>query len=957
MLGATNLLTPLSYASAATKYDSLTSGNLTANPLIFEMPDKDVMLYAHTDANHYYVEYSGTTKTSWTMPNSEFIYDQENQHLSGNAYAKTWYSFSTWTTEPNGGGTSYEDGALVNNWTDENEGTVPIYAQWSPIRYYITYDLNDNDGGTSSWVHSKTPTSGLYDETLTILHPSRTWYVFSGWEITGMDGETHVISGDDYSGTTDNHEMATSYANLHANGGTVTFTALWDRDKVKYLVEHYKETFTDNDYSIKMTGDTVDGSWLADTNITPAVETYDWFTSPSTVTTGIKADGSTYVRYNYDRNSYTLTMNAGRWIASVTATGEYNTVWVTTDSTNTAAFKYEDPIKVSAVLKDWYESLQWSGHSDGASSFTMPAENIEKTAYATPIIYNITYEENGATTSAWNPTTYTVETSGVNLNHPTGTHSTFLWWTGWVVDGEQLPDITLNVEIPYQSTWNRSYKAMWRCDTWYHASNSSNTGDVNYGNCIENTDTAYKVEHHFQNLAWTAYVHDSAKDEDKSGKTDTTTNETGNVYPWFVVSSVVNTVINWDGTWVAKVYYDRLAYSGNITDGTGLETTATWPNDEDWKHKYGDTVTLSAETESGYTFDHWTVVGDWINVTINSGDANKTFTMPASDVTITSYATTNVYTISYELHDGSATNPTTYTVEDNFTLNEPTRDHSVFLWWSWTNITSDYEKPITINHMIGNRTYEAIWWCATWYHASGANECVANTYHISVPNLNWTGHSAPDDIVFTYDRTETLPVTPDQSWYDFVWWIVSWMSGWVEHKIWEITVTSDDTYEYSGTSLEFMNLTVENGGTVTLTAIWKARTDTKYVINHYYRDINQTTYSLSWTDTLSGTTDTDVVFADHLQNKEWFTYSGWYVNDGDTTRPAWAWVTTGNIAKDGSLIINLYYDRHKWTVSLSGDVHVDTLSGAGVYDYEDIVNVSATAKTWYHFVNWTKTSS
>jgi hypothetical protein len=47
--------------------------------------------------------------------------------------------------------------------------------------------------------------------------------------------------------------MATSYKNLHASGGTVTFMANWDKDKVKYLVEHFKETFTENQYIIKVT--------------------------------------------------------------------------------------------------------------------------------------------------------------------------------------------------------------------------------------------------------------------------------------------------------------------------------------------------------------------------------------------------------------------------------------------------------------------------------------------------------------------------------------------------------------------------------------------------------------------------------------------------------------------------------------------------------------------------------
>ena len=64
VLGVTNLLTPLSYASAATKYDSLSDADLATHNLTFEMPDKDVYLYAHTEANHYFVDYYGNQSTS-----------------------------------------------------------------------------------------------------------------------------------------------------------------------------------------------------------------------------------------------------------------------------------------------------------------------------------------------------------------------------------------------------------------------------------------------------------------------------------------------------------------------------------------------------------------------------------------------------------------------------------------------------------------------------------------------------------------------------------------------------------------------------------------------------------------------------------------------------------------------------------------------------------------------------
>ena len=62
MLGATNLLTSMTYA-AATDYDALVDP-ITDNPLAFRMPNRNVYLYATTAPNHYFVEYHGHGHTS-----------------------------------------------------------------------------------------------------------------------------------------------------------------------------------------------------------------------------------------------------------------------------------------------------------------------------------------------------------------------------------------------------------------------------------------------------------------------------------------------------------------------------------------------------------------------------------------------------------------------------------------------------------------------------------------------------------------------------------------------------------------------------------------------------------------------------------------------------------------------------------------------------------------------------
>ncbi len=123
--------------------------------------------------------------------------------------ARTGYILNGWFTAQSGG--------EKVNWVKmpdltpdgQNNGSVMLYARWSPITYTVKYDLNGYSGALAS-------TSHTYDVNLALRYysPNRTGYNFKGWSTT-RNGEV-------------NFSNAENVANLTSvNGATVTLYAVW----------------------------------------------------------------------------------------------------------------------------------------------------------------------------------------------------------------------------------------------------------------------------------------------------------------------------------------------------------------------------------------------------------------------------------------------------------------------------------------------------------------------------------------------------------------------------------------------------------------------------------------------------------------------------------------------------------------------------------------------------------
>lgn len=252
--------------------------------------------------------------------------------------------------------------------------------------------------------------------------PTKTGYTFGGWyyDTDCKDANLHTAAP----GTS----ITVEYGDEHdqdkaANKVEITLYAKWMANTdTTYTVNHWKQNVDGGDEQNKTNFTKVETEELTgttDTQVTPAVKTYEGFNSPATQTVTIKGDDSTVVDYYYTRNSYPVTLNKGPGIAGVTGAGTY---------------KYGASVAIEATLANGYKWEKWTGDQASENqlhTFTMPAEDVEDTANALPITYTVKYDANaeeGITGSTASSThTYDVA-KALTANGYVRTGYTFIGW-------------------------------------------------------------------------------------------------------------------------------------------------------------------------------------------------------------------------------------------------------------------------------------------------------------------------------------------------------------------------------------------------------------------------------------------------------------------------------------------------------------------------------------------------
>ena len=294
-------------------------------------PDGIVTMVAQWSANEAHIRYNpnppaGKTTGGQGTPNWDG-HTGDTPTIGQNGWTIDGYTFAGWATSPDGSGARYAPGA---RWTAN--GTLTLYAQWTPGQASLTYDGNGATGGKTD------PQNGVTDQKVNVRRNgfTRDGYAFTGWN-TQPDGRGQAWAPD---AVWTLHGTGVLYArwrgnqqrlNYHGNGNTGGNTESQDgrtgdvldtrangftRDGYEFVEWNTRADGTGDHYgkgsngvakwTMLPAGNDLYAIWQAN----PASIQYrdDWGATGSTPdTTGVTGQDVTIARNGFTRPGYTFT--------------------------------------------------------------------------------------------------------------------------------------------------------------------------------------------------------------------------------------------------------------------------------------------------------------------------------------------------------------------------------------------------------------------------------------------------------------------------------------------------------------------------------------------------------------------------------------------------------------------------------------------------------------------------
>jgi uncharacterized repeat protein (TIGR02543 family) len=751
----------------------------------YVMGTADDTLYAIWTKNSCTITFNKNGGTVDAVPATKVVSSGATVDALPTPPTRVGYTFAGWNTLSDGTGTAFTATTIVTI-------SDTVFAQWTPVSYTITYNLN---GGTNN--SSNPATYTVTAPAIALANPTKTGFVFAGWFDNADLAGTAVNSIP--TGSTGNK---TFWAKWETNGYTITYNldggtnnannpasytvtsaaitlAAPTRTGFTFGGWYDSASFAGTAVTSIPSGSTGDkafwAKWTADiytitynlnggtnnasnpatyTVTTPAIALagptkagnvfVGWFdnsslngTAVNSIATGSTGDKAFWAKWS--TTGYTITYNLDGGTNNVNNPASYD---VTTSTITLAS-----PSKAGYTFSGWYDNAGFTGTAV-TSIVTGSTGNKSFWAKWTMDTYTITYNLNNGTNSASNPASFTVTSTAITLSAPTRAGFTFGGW----FDNASFSG-TAVTSIPAGSTGDKAFWAKWTADIY------TITYTLNSGTNNVNNPASYTVASGAITLAApsrTGYTFGGWFDN--SGLTGTAVTSipagsTGNKSFW------------------AKWTIDNYAITYNLNGGTNSGSNPASYN------VTTATITLAAPSRAGNTFVGWYDNSGMTGTAVTSIPTGST-----GDKTFWAKWTTDNYSITYVLNGGSnnASNPTSYTVgSSTITLAAPSMNGYSFGGWYDNSGFSGTAVTTIPSGSTGNKTFYAKWtiiyYSITYTLNGGTNGSNPTSYTVtsatlSLANASRTGYTFGgwyDNSGFTGTAVTSIPAgsTGDKAFY------------------------------------------------------------------------------------------------------------------------------------------------------------------------------------------------
>ena len=545
-----------------------------------------------------------------------------------------------------------------------------------------------------------------------------------------------------------------------------------------------------------------------------------------------------------------------------------------------------NPTRTGYNFTGWTVTPNNVGSSISGTTFTMGSADTTLTANWTPAQYTVTVNTGTGIETVTGGGTYTygqnvTVTANLKSNTPQYTYG---WsnWTGTGIAGSNNQSYTFTMpagNVTLTANGTRTTNSYLQTVRIRYQNADGSYG--NYSNVIN------------QNYNYGATV---SWDTRQISGFDTNTYQSASLTSYTVTEAKTT-----------DIDINRKIYGLTVNKGTGI---ASLTGANTGTYRVGQSITVSATPDTGYTWSKWTGTG-----VSDSNNQSYTFTMPSSEVNLTANATQNTYTITYNLAGGNLTgNPENYNVTtEAITLKNPTKTGYTFRGWTGSN-GETLETTVTIaKGSTGDKTYTANW--------------QINTYTIAYDLAE--GEVSGNPANYTVETENIILNNPTKIGYKFLGWTGS--NG--ETPQTTVTIAKGST------------------GDKTYTANWEASTGIAYTVKHWQENIltediekGQEKYTLVDTDNLTGT-------AEEVVTPETKEYEGFISPEKQNL----------TIAADGTAVLNYFYIRNSYKITVNkgteAGIEQVTIEGKTTgeeerYLYGQEVTINAIVANGYTWKEW-----